>query len=101
MVRNVVPSVEDLYTGEFVVLTGINGCTTLPLCKIYLRSGIVSQVVTVAIQESLPVEGVTFLLGNDIGGCRVIPDPIVCYKPLNFDPAVKLTEHNPEVFRPV
>lgn len=98
VVRSIVPFVEDAYTGEFVVLKGINGCITLPLCKLYLRSGIISQAVTVAVQDSLPVEGVTFLLGNDIAGCRVIPDPVVCSNPLNFDPAVKLTEQNPGLF---
>ena len=44
------------------------------------------------------VEGVTFLLGNDIASCRVIPDPVVCSNPLNFDPAVNLTEQNPGLF---
>lgn len=98
VVRSIVPFVEDLYTGEFVVLKGINECTTLPLCRLYLKAGIISQVVTVAVQDSLPVEGVTFLLGNDIAGCRIIPDPVVCSNPLTFDPAVKLTEQNPGLF---
>ena len=98
VVRSIVPFVEDSYTEEFVVLKGINGCTTLPLCRLYLRCGIISQSVTVAVQDSLPVEGVTFLLGNDIAGCCVIPDPVVCSNPLNFDPALKLTEENPGLF---
>lgn len=62
MVKSVVPFVEDLYTGEFVVLKGINGCITLPSCRLYLRSGIVLQTVFVVFHDSLPVEGVTFLL---------------------------------------
>lgn len=60
-------------------------------CTQYPMSGIILQVITVAIQDSLPVEGVTFLSVNNIAGCCVIPDPLVCSSPLNIDIAVKLT----------
>lgn len=35
---------------------------------------------------------------DSFAGCCVIPKPIVCSNPLNFDPTVKLTEHNPGFF---
>ena len=63
-----------------------------------MRAGTISQAVTVAVQDSLPVQGVNFLLGNDIAGRCIIPDPVLCCNPLTFDPAGKLREQNPGLF---
>lgn len=59
------------------MLQGICGTISVPLCKVFLRSELCSGYVTVGVQDSLPIPGVTFLLGNDLAGGKVITDPIV------------------------
>ena len=76
-----VPFVESSLTGESVVLEEIEGPITLLLCKLFLKSGYGSQYIIAAVRESLPLEGVALLLGNDVAGEKVLPDPIVTFRP--------------------
>lgn len=56
----------------------------VPLYKVYLSTPDFSGYVRVAVQKQLPVPGVTFILGNDIVGERVVllpkvvPEPVIC-----------------------
>lgn len=59
------------------------GCISVPLHNIFLKSGLVSGVVTVGVRPTLPVEGVSMLLGNDLARNKVIEDPIVVNHPLS------------------
>ena len=36
-----------------------------------------SGLVTVAVVDRLPTRGISFLLGNDLGGGKVLPSPVV------------------------
>lgn len=63
----------------------MGGVVSVPLCKIYLRTKIVSRSVTAAVGD-IPIQGVIFLLGNDIVGSRVILDPVVCAIPALDNP---------------
>lgn len=98
VVRESIPFVDEVYTGEHVLLKGVGGSTTVPLARLYLKTDLLSQPVTVAVQDSLPVEGVTFLLGNDVAGSRVVPDPIVCSSPLDKDPVADVEKDFPGLF---
>ncbi|KAK3885892.1 hypothetical protein Pcinc_009910 [Petrolisthes cinctipes] len=49
--------------------------------------------VTVGVQDSLPLEGVSFLLGNDIAGKLIVPDPVVCSEPLSVNQTADLEEN--------
>lgn len=51
----------------------------------YLHSG----PVTVAVQETVPISGLSFLMGNDLRGRKIVPDPIVCSEPVDEDPAAE------------
>ena len=42
------------------------------------------------VRDSLPIEGISFLLGNDIAGDLVVPDPVVCPEPLSDNPTADL-----------
>lgn len=68
-------------TVENIIIKGIGGSITVPLCRLYLNSDLYSGPVTVAVQETLPISGVSFLMGNDLGGRKIVPDPIVCSEP--------------------
>lgn len=48
---------------------------------VHLKSDLVSGLLKVAIRSQLPVDGVTFLLGNDVAGERILPFLEVLTKP--------------------
>ena len=55
--------------------------------KITLETGLVSGEVAVAVCSSLPIKGVSFILGNELAGGRVltapevVPFPVVSKRP--------------------
>ena len=53
------------------------GVIRVPLHLISLHSDIVSGTVTVGLRVSLPVKGISMILGNDLTGDRVKGDPQV------------------------
>jgi hypothetical protein len=50
------------------------------LHRIYLKSYLITWPVIVVVQPTLPVQGVSLLLGNNLAGWKVVPDPVVCDK---------------------
>ncbi|XP_069973541.1 uncharacterized protein [Penaeus vannamei] len=98
VLKEAVPFLEDAYTGKYVVVEGFGGCVTVPLCKLYLRTDLVSGPVVVGVHDSLPIKGVSFLMGNDIAGIRLLPNPVVCPSPVAYDPAVDVARINPGLF---
>ncbi|XP_063589651.1 uncharacterized protein LOC134766651 [Penaeus indicus] len=98
VVKGAVPFIEEAYTGESVIVQGFGGTVTVPLCRIYLQSKLLSKSVMVGVQDSLPVEGATFLMANDIAGELVVPDPIVRAQPLMFSPTAEVERKYPHLF---
>ncbi len=84
-----------------VLVQGIDG-NYLPcaLKEVFLQSELVSGCVTVGLWDTLPVEGVDLLLGNDLAGDRVTatPLPIVSCTPSDSDPTDSVCGEFPEVF---
>lgn len=57
---------------QVVLLAGLGGeFGAVALREVYLHSGLVSGLVTVGVVPSLPVEGISLLLGNDLAGAHV------------------------------
>ena len=54
----------------------------MPLYKVSLLSDVVSGEVVVGVVPSLPMKGISFLLGNDVAGGRVKVSPIVSKSPM-------------------
>ncbi|XP_013382959.1 uncharacterized protein LOC106153529 [Lingula anatina] len=82
LLEGVLPLDENSDTGEQVLAQGIEcGFLNVPLHQIHLKSDLVSGPVIVGVRPSLPIKGVTLLLGNDLAGGKVIADPIVCKDP--------------------
>ena len=77
VLKGVLPDFEDCSLGQSVLIQGLSGCIAVPLARVYLSTDLASGYFTVGVQDSLPVKGVSFLLGNDIAGNRVVPDLIV------------------------
>ena len=76
------PFSEVSATGENVLIQGIGmDIISVPLHKINLESDLVSGTVIVGVRPELPVKGVSMLLGNDLAGGKVLPQPIVTRDP--------------------
>jgi hypothetical protein len=45
-----------------------------------MKSDLITGPVIVRVRPILPVQGVSLLLGNDLAGGKVVPDPKVCEK---------------------
>ncbi len=66
---------SETYTNTDVLLCGVGSdCIKAPL---HLKSDLVTGYVTVAVCAKLPVEGVEFILGNDLAVGKVFPSPVV------------------------
>ena len=73
------------------------GFVSVPLHQTHLNCGLAKGVFKVGMRPSLPVRGVTLLLGNDIAGGRVMPVLEVLEHPEVLQPNV-LAQKFPEVF---
>ena len=82
-----------------VFVRGVEGGTVrVPLHSVELKSDLVSGSVVVGVLPSLPVEGVTLLLGNDIAGEKVLPHVVMSRIPVVDDATEKLVQEMPDVF---
>ena len=60
-------------TGESVIAQGIEGgCVNVPLHKVNLVSDLVTGSVVVGTRPTLPIKGVSLILGNDLAGGKVV-----------------------------
>ena len=83
LVCSSLPNIERAYTGQRVLLKDLSGYPSLPLAKICLESELVSGPVLVRVVDGpLPVKEVQFLLGNDLAGTLVVPNPVVTESPI-------------------
>ena len=75
LVEGILPLSEATATGTHVLIQGVElGIVSVPMHTIYLNSDLVSREVVVGLRPTLPMEGVSLILGNDLAGERVIPD---------------------------
>ena len=81
LLESVLPLSERTSTDKSVLLQSVElGIIDVPLHRIYLKSDLITGPVIVGVRPTLPVQGVSLLLGNDLAGGKVVPDPIVCEK---------------------
>jgi hypothetical protein len=53
---------------------------SVELSVIYLKSDLITGPVIVGVRPTLPVQGLSLLLDNNLAGGKVVPDPIFCEK---------------------
>ena len=64
---------EDTEMGDFILVQGIEGrIVTVPLHSVFLKSDLVTGQVKVGLMSSLPIKGISLLLGNDLAGGKVV-----------------------------
>ena len=64
----------------------------VPLHKVNLVSDLVTGSVVVGSRPTLPIKGVSLLLGNNLAGGKVVADPKVTSKPITLVSTEKLEE---------
>ena len=79
---------NNSYSGSNILLQGVElGVVSVPLHVANLKTILVSGPVMVEIRPSLPTQGVSLILGNNLAGERVMANPCVSANPeLNTNP---------------
>ena len=73
LLESILPFSDETATGEFNLVQGIEeNILSVPLHSVFLKSDLVTGQVKVGLRSSLPVKGVSLLLGNDIAGGAVV-----------------------------
>ena len=97
LLQSTLPLSDSTYSGDNVLLKGVDtslgSYPSAPLHQVYISSSHVNGPVTVGITSSLPIDGIDFLLGNDLAGGKVVANSLVTYMPCNcqqFDPVPNL-----------
>ena len=83
----VLPFPDTLATDYSVLVQGVEmGCMEVPLFNVELESDLISASVVDGVRPSLLVKGVSFILGNDLAGGKVMPNPVISKEPRVEEP---------------
>ena len=96
---SVLPFSDQSDTGTKVLLQGVElGTISVPLHKVFLRCSLKTGPTVIGVRSSLPVKGITVLLGNYLAGGRVVANPKVSDKPQMLTDDDGTTKHLSELF---
>ena len=99
LLDNILPLSEKTSVNRSVEIQGVElGSVQVPLHMIHLKSDLVSGPVIVGIRPSLPIEGVSMILGNDLAKDRVVPAPIFVSEPEIDESTEHLEVQYPGIF---
>ena len=72
------------------------GVLEVPLHEVNIKSSLING--NIGMRPSLPVEGISLILGNDLAGEKVMVDPRVIEEPRDNEKTEKLAEKFPSIF---
>ena len=99
MLDSVLPLTENSFTGANVLISGVEmGILEVPLHEVNIKSSLINGNIVIGMRPSLPVEGISLILGNDLAGERVMVDPRVVEKPRDDEKTERLAEKFPGIF---
>ena len=99
MLDSVLPLTENSFTGANVLISGVEmGVLEVPLHEVNIKSSLINGKIVIGTRPSLPVEGISLILGNDLAGERVMVDPRVVEKPRDDEETQRLAEKFPGIF---
>ena len=99
MLDSVLPLTENSFTGANVLISGVEmGVLEVPLHEVNIKSSLINGNIVIGMRPSLPVEGISLILGNDLAGERVMADPRVVEKPRDDEETERLAEKFPGIF---
>jgi len=88
----------DCYTGEMIIINGLVGSKSIPICKVYLESKLITGYVNLGVVDNIPSDGISLLMGNDLVGDKVWPCPVVSPCPTEENNTVDLEREYPDLF---
>ena len=94
LAEEVLELTEQSATGETVLIYGVElGFSAVPLYRVFLKSDLVSgPIIVFGVRPTLPIEGVSLLLGNDLAGSRVNVNPCLSSVPCVSDSTNKMSQ---------
>ena len=99
MLDSVLPLTENSFTGANVLISGVEmGVLEVPLHEVNIKSSLINGNIVIGMRPSLPVEGISLILGNDLAGERVMVDQRVVEKPRDDEKTEKLAKKFPGIF---
>ena len=99
MLDSVLPLKENSFTGANVLISGVEmGVLEVPLHEVNIKSSLINGNIVIGMRPSLPVEGISLILGNDLAGEKVMVDPRVVEKPRDDEETERLAEKFPGIF---
>ena len=99
MLDSVLPLTENSFTGANVLISGVEmGILEVPLHEVNIKSSLINGNIVIGMRPSLPVEGISLILGNDLAGEKVMVDPRVVEKPRDNEKMERLAEKFPGIF---
>ena len=98
MLDSVLPLTENSFTGANVLISGVEMGVLVPLHKVNIKSSLINGNIVIGMRPSLPVEGISLILGNYLAGEKVMVDPRVVEKPRDDEKTERLAEKFPGIF---
>ena len=98
MLDSVLPLTENSFTGANVLISGVEmGVLVVPLHEVNIKSSLINGNIVIGMRPSLPVQGISLILGNDLAGEKVMVDPRVVEKPRDDEKTERLAEKFPGI----
>ena len=98
ILEDTLPFSEKTSSGTSVLIQDVEcGFVNVPLHNIYLSSDLVTGLVAVGIQPSLPFKCVHLLLGNDLAGDKVVVNPLLTTIPCLDQPPDPIEQEIPDL----
>ena len=99
MLDSVLPLTDNSFTGANVLISGVEmGVLEVPLHEVNIKSILINGNIVIGMRPSLPVEGISLILGNDLAGEKVMVDPRVVEKPRDDEKTERLAEKFSGIF---
>ena len=96
---SVLPLTKNSFTGANVLISGVEmGVLEVPLHEVNIKSSLINGNIVIGMRPSLPVEGISLILGNDLAAERVMVDLRVVEKPKDNEKREKLAEKFSGIF---
>ena len=99
MLDSLLPLTGNSFTGANVLILGVEmGVLEVRLHEVNIKSSLMNGNIVIGMSPSLPVEGISLILGNDLAGERIMVDPRVVEKPRDDEKMERLAEKFPGIF---
>ena len=96
MSDSLLPLTENSFAGANVLISGVE--IDVFLHKVNIKSSLINGNIVIGMTPSLPVEGISLIVGNDLAGVKVMVDPRVVEKPRDDEKMKRLAEKFPGIF---